>query len=427
MATLGITLPSSEGALKAAPAYGSRKGFVPRSEADFGGGGAFPECLVLQYPLEMGRGTNQLRRTAVMSVTNDGRVQFDSLLTQGGKKAMLTRPVDATAQWFGPGQKVKPSDEDEAVNIVRTKKALEEALDKVNSETQLDRATRSAIVKPEFFRYTPGNQGVGHNSDCQQRMIKMVEKQADPLDPPKFRHKRMPRGPPSPPPAILHSPPKKLTLQDQQEWKVPPCVSSWKNQKGYTIPLDKRLVADGRNLEFSSVNDKFTALSESLYIAERQAREEIRIRREMLTMKKQKEEELREQQLRELAAQARAGRPDSDGRRMASDRKREIERDFRAEKNSKRRRNADRDISEKVVLGQARPTNQEGLFDSRLYQVGGTLKGDGRRDEEDIYDKPLFTDRTAANKIYQHSKERMGESTARPLGPTLFEKDTNQH
>ena len=34
-----------------------------------------------------------------------------------------------------------------------------------------------------------------------------------------------------------------------QDWKIPPCISNWKNQKGYTIPLDKRLAADGRGLQ----------------------------------------------------------------------------------------------------------------------------------------------------------------------------------
>lgn len=35
----------------AAPPYGQRKGWVPRTEADFGDGGAFPEITVVQYPL----------------------------------------------------------------------------------------------------------------------------------------------------------------------------------------------------------------------------------------------------------------------------------------------------------------------------------------------------------------------------------------
>lgn len=35
----------------AAPPYGQRKGWIPRTEADFGDGGAFPEITVVQYPL----------------------------------------------------------------------------------------------------------------------------------------------------------------------------------------------------------------------------------------------------------------------------------------------------------------------------------------------------------------------------------------
>lgn len=58
------------------------------------------------------------------------------------------------------------------------------------------------------------------------------------------------------------------------------------------------------------MNDKFASLSEALYIAERQAREEIRLRNEVKKQKKIREEELREQQLRQLAAQARAERSD---------------------------------------------------------------------------------------------------------------------
>lgn len=67
-----------------------------------------------------------------------------------------------------------------------------------------------------------------------------------------FRFKinqKIPRGPPSPPAPILHSPTRKVTVKEQQEWKIPPCISNWKNAKGYTIPLDKRLAADGRGLQ----------------------------------------------------------------------------------------------------------------------------------------------------------------------------------
>ena len=39
--------------------------------------------------------------------------------------------------------------------------------------------------------------------------------------------------------------------------------------KGYTIPLDKRLAADGRGLQDPHINDKFAKLAEALYIADR--------------------------------------------------------------------------------------------------------------------------------------------------------------
>jgi hypothetical protein len=42
----------------------------------------------------------------------------------------------------------------------------------------------------------------------------------------------------------LSSPPKKLfTEMDQLDWKIPPCISNWKNAKWYTIPLEMRLSA----------------------------------------------------------------------------------------------------------------------------------------------------------------------------------------
>lgn len=39
--------------------------------------------------------------------------------------------------------------------------------------------------------------------------------------------------------------------------------------QGYTIPLDKRLAADGRGLQDPHINDKFAKLAEALYIADR--------------------------------------------------------------------------------------------------------------------------------------------------------------
>ena len=87
------------------------------------------------------------------------------------------------------------------------------------------------------------------------------------------RHKKVPRGAGSPPVPIMHSPPRPVSVKDQQDWKIPPCISNWKNAKGYTIPLDKRLAADGRGLQETAINDNFAQFTEALYVAEQTARQ----------------------------------------------------------------------------------------------------------------------------------------------------------
>lgn len=44
-------------------------------------------------------------------------------------------------------------------------------------------------------------------------------------------NKKIPRGPPSPPAPVMHSPTRKVTVKEQKEWKIPPCISNWKNAK----------------------------------------------------------------------------------------------------------------------------------------------------------------------------------------------------
>ena len=165
-----------------------------------------------------------------------------------------------------------------------------------------------------------------YNPDAKQRVIRLVEAQVDPMEPPKHKHKKVPRGPPSPPVPVLHSPPRKLTVKDQQEWKIPPCISNWKNARGYTIPLDKRLAADGRGLQEVTINDKFAHLSESLYVAERKASEDLSARNKMRKLLAMREKEEKERELRDMAMRARmeragvtAGLPaDADGTKAAA-------------------------------------------------------------------------------------------------------------
>merc|ERR1711874_909186 len=144
---------------------------------------------------------------------------------------------------------------------------------------------------------------------AKQRVIRMVEIQKDPMEPARFKiNKKVPRGPPSPPAPVMHSPTRKVTAKEQQDWKIPPCISNWKNAKGYTIPLDKRLAADGRGLQQNHINENFSKLAEALYIADRKARESVEARAQLEKKLAAKEKEAKESKLRELAQKAREER-----------------------------------------------------------------------------------------------------------------------
>jgi len=308
---------------------------------------------------------------------------------------------------------------------------------------------------PSYIRYTLSQQGESINSNAKPRIIRLVETPKDPLDPPKFKHKKVPRGPPSPPVPILHSPPRKVTAEQQQEWKIPPCISNWKNPKGYTIPLDKRLAADGRGLQQVQINDNFAKLSEALYIAERNAREEVEIRSSILEKMARKEKEKREKQLRKLAAETREKRAGfaavhagvdmmetEDERKqreerdnIREERKRERERDRRMEalghKKTKLARDSDRDVSEKIALGEHPAVGSNEIqYDSRLFsQTQGMDSGFAADDTYNIYDKPLF--KTTSTSLYRPKKNEdadiYGDSKTmeKILDTTRFKPDKN--
>ncbi|KAJ0895989.1 putative SKI-interacting protein, SKIP [Helianthus annuus] len=160
---------------------------------------------------------------------------------------------------------------------LQTKEALEKIVNVRLSAAQ-PKNVQTQSQDSKFIKYKPSQQSAAFNSGAKERIIRMVEMQADPLEPPKFKHKRVPKANGSPPVPVMLSPPRPVTVKDQQDWKIPPCISNWKNPKGYTIPLDKRLAADGRGLQEVQINDNFAKLSEALYVAEQQAREAVSMR-----------------------------------------------------------------------------------------------------------------------------------------------------
>lgn len=70
---------------RTAPPYGHRKGWVPRTQDDFGDGGAFPEIGIAQYPLAMGLKKSTSNALAV-SLDATGKIKYDAIARQGHGK-----------------------------------------------------------------------------------------------------------------------------------------------------------------------------------------------------------------------------------------------------------------------------------------------------------------------------------------------------
>ncbi|SAM81948.1 probable transcriptional coregulator Snw1 [Ustilago bromivora] len=481
------------------PSYGQRASWRPRTQADFDGGGAYPECHIAQYPLDMGRTRSAAGGNKIaMRVDGEGNKRYDAIVKQGLRPGQtvqteykdlvpLSQRTDLKDKDRASGFE-RPSQEEVMSTTERTRLALE-ALTKTRSKSTVAKPVSQAGGRQDaqFIRYTPGQQGAGNGT---QRIIKMTEAARDPLEPPRHRFKKVAPGPPSPPPPVLRSPPRKVTAQEQKDWMIPPAISNWKNNKGYTIPLDKRLAADGSGIKDVVINDNFSQLAEALNLADRHAREEVRQRSIMQQKLAAKEKAAKEEHLRNLAQRAReeraglssatpsvsgrggdddddvasrlddsdvpsrsrggavasgsrgggmsamlagygsdsdsgsgssAGEDDEDDEgarerdRIREERRRERERELRmsnmgTEQRAKQLlREQNRDISEKVALGLAKPTaSKDSMTDSRLFNQESLSAGYGDEDSYNLYDKPLFSGSSAAAAIYRRPAGRGG-------------------
>jgi SNW domain-containing protein 1 len=442
---------------KGPPPYGQRAGWRPRAPEDFGDGGAFPEIPVAQYPLDMGRKTSTSSNSLALQVDAEGKVQYDAIARRGHSDSRIIHssfkdliPLRQRAD-VGELSLEKPSDEVVQATKEKTQAALASLVSGAVSAQNPKNVKGLNRTAPTYVRYTPSSGQMGDHSKKNDRIFKIVARQEDPMAPPKFKHKKIPGRAPSPPPPVMHSPPRKLTAEVQEAWKIPPPVSNWKNPKGYTVPLDKRLAADGRGLQDVTINDKFSQFAEALYTADRHAREEVKQRALMQHKLAEKEKSLQEEKLRQLAQKAREDRAmASSSRRRSKSRSRSLSRsrsvssygtdseeDAREREQERRERNKERerelrmskmgaekrmkalareqgrDISEKVALGLAKPTaSADSMYDSRLFnQSSGFSAG---FNEDQPYDKPLFAAQEALNSIYRpkHQEEDVEDADA---------------
>jgi len=331
---------------------------------------------------------------------------------------------------------------------------------RVTAKTDAAYVTSTAFKTKEGDKYIKIKPSDSYGTEESNKLIKITTQESDPLQPPRFKHKRIPRGVPSPPPAILHSPQRKLTLKDQLDFKVPPCISNWKNAKGHIIPLHMRLMADGRNIQDVTINPRFAGITEALIVAEKEAREEIEVRNRVEKEKALAKEAYDEKILRTNANEARREklkimasnissvadtdrirdkgdirlhgkrREDEDGLRAAQREREairqqkhyELRRDLRIEaaqkKKAKFAKDGEREVTEKIALGVAQPTSREAMYDQRLFnQSAGVASGFGDDEDYSLYDKPLFADRTetALYKIKKVDNEGAGNERLKKL------------
>lgn len=170
----------------------------------------------------------------------EGRVKYEAIARQGHSKdkivySKLTDLLPAEVVAENDPSLEKPSEEEIEDITERTRAALQKL---TNSKIAAAMPVRCAQKQApaQFIRYTPSQQGAAFNSGAKQRIIRMVDAQVDPVEPPRFKiNKKIPRGPPSPPAPVLHSPTRRVTVKEQREWKIPPCISNWKNAKGLYI------------------------------------------------------------------------------------------------------------------------------------------------------------------------------------------------
>lgn len=190
---------------------------------------------------------------------------------------------------------------------------------------------------------------------------------------------------------------------DPNEWKIPAAVSNWKNPNGYTVALERR-VGKALGNENNTINDGFMKLSEALENADKKARQEIRSKMELKRLAMEQEMLAKESKLKELSQRARYhnGTPQTGAivkpKKQTSTVARLKELAY----------SQGRDVSEKVILGAAKRSEQPDLqYDSRFFTRGANASA--KRHEDQVYDNPLFVQQDIES-IYKTNYEKLYEA-----------------
>ena len=180
-----------------APPYGKRAGWRPRTSEDYMDGGAFPEILIAQYPLDMGRGHSTSNALAVQ-VDGEGRIDYTAIARQGHNEK---RYISASFKDLIPLRQKneiegisldRPSEEEVAATTEKTKDALAKLVSEAvqaQKPSQMKHVTEKRNAK--YVRYTPAQAQMGNaGSRKNDRIMKIVERPRDPFEPPRHKAKK---------------------------------------------------------------------------------------------------------------------------------------------------------------------------------------------------------------------------------------------
>lgn len=145
-------------------------------------------------------------------MNDQGEIQYDALAKYGHdpKTTVHSQLKDLMPKDRREGDSSfeRPTEEEEEATAQRTNEALQKIvaglsftihfinLSFLYSEKTKSMKPKSAVnisaPSSQYVKYTPN--APGQNGTVQSKIIRMVEAQVDPMEPPRFKHKKVPAG-----------------------------------------------------------------------------------------------------------------------------------------------------------------------------------------------------------------------------------------
>ncbi|KAJ0537431.1 putative SKI-interacting protein, SKIP [Helianthus annuus] len=158
--------------------------------------------------------SNSGPKTLPVTVDDKGNLTFDAI-NENSRKIVYSQHRDIIPKILKDDEEEEEDDDEKQQEIEKTTLQTKEALEKivnVRLSAAQPKNVQTQSQDSKFIKYKPSQQSAAFNSGAKERIIRMVEMPVDPLEPPKFKHKRVPKANGSPPVPVMHSPPRPVTV-----------------------------------------------------------------------------------------------------------------------------------------------------------------------------------------------------------------------